>query len=237
MSQNESNINYYKKYLKYKLKYLQLKSYLLNQSNQSNKFNKAEQIGGKLVGELYNDLHPKQSLKNTGFKNKITALNTIELIKKRSLRYQFDVVNTMYNRAKYHPNKTNDMSEAMNVFKLWLDKYKSRKEQLDKKYKWLSDKQIVKYSSMINKYKFDSITTQFYKTILTIKTKHKLNYILINKNDPSYYDYVSYRIMMIDKLNKLNKFSKYKLFTNNGKPTKYHLMMIMYGFSPMPDKI
>lgn len=238
-------INYYEKYLKYKLKYLTLKLYLFNNTKQyvseaSNYINQAEQIGGKLEnkiikGELYNDLHPKQSLKNTGFKNRIVALNTIKLIKKRSLRYQFDIVNTMYNRAKYHPNKTNDMSEAMKIFKLWLDKYELKKQKIDKKYKWLTDEQIIKYDKIISKYKFDDITIQFYKAIINIKSKHKLNYLLINKSDPSYYDYVSYRIIMIDKLNKLK--NKYKLFKKNNEPTKYHLMMIMYGYSLVPNQI
>jgi hypothetical protein len=54
--------------------------------------------------QLYNDLHPDKSLKNTGFKDKNIANHTINIVSKRSLRYQFDVINTMYNRAKYHPH-------------------------------------------------------------------------------------------------------------------------------------
>ena len=73
-------------------------------------------------GELYNDLHPDKSLKNTGFKDSATANHTINLISKRSLRYQFDVINTMYNRAKYHPYRTEDMLEAMKVYKVWMNK-------------------------------------------------------------------------------------------------------------------
>ena len=38
--------------------------------------------------------------------------------------YQKQVVNTMYNRAKYHPHQTDKMREAMKVFKEWLDKNK-----------------------------------------------------------------------------------------------------------------
>lgn len=51
---------------------------------------------------LYNDFHPEKSLKNTGFKDAQSAEKTIKLVSKRSLRYQFDVINTMYNRAKFH---------------------------------------------------------------------------------------------------------------------------------------
>lgn len=67
---------------------------------------------------LYNDFHPEKSLKNTGFKDAQSAEKTIKLVSKRSLRYQFDVINTMYNRAKFHPHKTKDMEDAMNIFTL-----------------------------------------------------------------------------------------------------------------------
>lgn len=72
---------------------------------------------------LYEDKHPKTSLKGTGFKNKEKALDTIKLVKAKPKTYQFQVINTMYNRAKYHPHRTEDMLEAMKVFKKWLDEY------------------------------------------------------------------------------------------------------------------
>lgn len=69
---------------------------------------------------LYADWHPEKSLKGTGFKDEETAIKTIGLIKNRDKSYQFNVVNTMYNRAKYHPYQTLDMRKAMKVFKRWL---------------------------------------------------------------------------------------------------------------------
>ena len=36
------------------------------------------------------------------------------------------VVNTMYNRAKFHANQTSDMREAMKVFKKWLKRSKRK---------------------------------------------------------------------------------------------------------------
>ena len=71
---------------------------------------------------LYSDNHPKTSTKGTGFKDKQKALDTLNIIKDRDLVYQKQVVLTMYNRAKYHPNQTLTMKEAMRVFKKWLDK-------------------------------------------------------------------------------------------------------------------
>ena len=99
--------------------------------------------------ELYSDNHPETTIKNTGYKNKLTAINTLKLIKKRSLRYQFDVINTMYNRAKYNNYLNEDMLEAMDIFAKWLNNYPIKKEKLDKKYKWLDLDKIIKYEYLI----------------------------------------------------------------------------------------
>ncbi len=102
----------------------------------------------QMKAQLYNDLHPDKSLKNTGFKDLSTAIKTIKMVEKRSLRYQFDVINTMYNRAKYHPHINDDMKKAMGVFKKWLKNYSKMKTMEDKKYPWLSLKTISKYSRL-----------------------------------------------------------------------------------------
>lgn len=82
----------------------------------------------KSKSTLYNDFHPNKSLKSTGFKDSKTAFNTIKLVSKRSLRYQFDVINTMYNRAKYHQYRNKDMEDAMKIFAKWLKEYPKLKK-------------------------------------------------------------------------------------------------------------
>jgi hypothetical protein len=78
---------------------------------------------GNINKSLYEDKHPQSSTKGTGYKDKQKALDTLEIIKNRDLIYQKQVVNTMYNRAKYHPNQTKNMKEAMKIFNIWLKKY------------------------------------------------------------------------------------------------------------------
>ena len=73
---------------------------------------------------LYEDKHPQTSTKGTGFKNKQKAIDTLNIIKNRDIIYQKQVVNTMYNRAKYHPYQTEDMKEAMKIFADWNKKHK-----------------------------------------------------------------------------------------------------------------
>ena len=85
-----------------------------------NKTNKTKKIKGL---SLYSDYNPKTTLKETGFKDAETAKHTIKLIKNRDLTYQKRVIQTMYNRAKYHPYQTKQMKEAMKIFKSWLNKH------------------------------------------------------------------------------------------------------------------
>lgn len=191
--------------------------------------------------DLYSDNHPETTLKNTGYKDKDKAINTIKLIKKRSLKYQFDVINTMYNRAKFHKNITDDMKEAMKVFKEWLKIYKQEKQLENEKYKWLDYNIILKYEKLNDIYKIN-IKNNFFNKIKEVNGKYyKLQYILINNDKPDYYDYWSYRINFIKKQIKKIKQNNIKLFYETGKykglPTEEHLKLILHGYSLVPEKI
>jgi len=70
---------------------------------------------------LYNQSrNPKKSTKNTGFKDKNKALETLQIIKKLDKIKQMQIVLTMYYRAEHHPHKTKDMIGAQKIFKKWL---------------------------------------------------------------------------------------------------------------------
>jgi hypothetical protein len=70
---------------------------------------------------LYEDYNKETTIKNLGFKDVEKAKYTINRIKNKDITYQKNVINTMYNRAKYHPYRTKDMDKAMVVFKKWLN--------------------------------------------------------------------------------------------------------------------
>lgn len=197
--------------------------------------------------ELYNDLHPKTSLKGTGFKNKEIAIKTIDLVKKRSLKYQFDVINTMYNRAKYHPNKTTEMEEAMKIFSNWLKKYNKEKKKEDKLFPWLPIKTIKEYEKLADIYKVGEVSRGLKKSTKTDKgfyqmykdldyKAHKLQYVPVKINKPDSQDYWSYRIGFIkSRLGQMKK-SNTPLYYLEGKykglPTKQHLILIFHAYSP-----
>ena len=79
--------------------------------------------------ELYSDRNPKTTIKGFGYKNAQKARNTLKKLKKldKPEVYNFQVINTMYYRAKHHKYRTKEMEEAMKVFKKYLDKRKSKK--------------------------------------------------------------------------------------------------------------
>lgn len=85
-----------------------------------NKYSNKNKTKNKTNKSLYEDKHPESSLKNTGYKNKQKALDTLNMIKNKNIIYQKQIVNTMYNRAKHHPHQTSDMRAAMKIYKAWL---------------------------------------------------------------------------------------------------------------------
>lgn len=197
--------------------------------------------------QLYNDFHPEKSLKKTGFKDSITALNTIKLVSKRSLKYQFDVINTMYNRAKYHPNKTYQMEEAMVIFLNWIKNYSKLKTNEDKLYPWIPLNKILKYEEIAEIYKVSEVARGIKKGTKTDKgflqmykevdgKKSKLQYIPVKINKPEGQDYWSYRIGFINsRLGQIKKAKTPLYYTEgkyNGLPTKQHIILILHGYSP-----
>ena len=190
---------------------------------------------------LYNDLHPESSLQGTGFKDSVAAQKTIKLIAKRSLRYQFDVVNTMYNRAKYHPHQTDGMRDAMKVFAKFLVSNKKLREKEELKYPWLSLATIKKYIPLAEKYNVSEVARGLKKGSRTDEgffamyekvagKKEKLCYIPVHKNRPDGQDYWSYRISFIKARLGQMKAMGTPFFDKDGVPTKQHVILIMHGW-------
>jgi hypothetical protein len=72
---------------------------------------------------LYSSGKNKPKIK-TGYKDKETAELTLKNLKGFDINYKKQVINTMYNRAKYHQNQTENMRKAMRIFKKWLNSHK-----------------------------------------------------------------------------------------------------------------
>lgn len=96
-------------------KYVISKKYI-KRKNDSKKYRSRNRSPNK---SLYSNGTKKPRAK-TGYGSPKKARDTLKNIKKFDKTYQKQVVNTMYNRAKYHANQTEGMRDAMKIFKKWL---------------------------------------------------------------------------------------------------------------------
>ena len=124
--------------------------------------------------------------------------------------------------------------------------YKNKKEK-ETIYKFLPLSTITKYEKIAEEYgvsevarglkpsiKSDEGFLQVYKRV---QKPYKLQYIPIKKSRPQGQDYYSFRNTFIKSRLAQMKASKTPLFYKEGKykglPTKQHIILIMYGYSPV----
>ena len=205
----------------------------------------------KKSSNLYTDDNPKTTIKGTGFANKESAERTLDLIKHRSLGYQFALINTLYNRAKFHPNRTNEIFSAMKVFATFIAEYKKLKTTEDKLYPFLPLDIIKSYEKLASIYKISEVARGIKKSTKTdmgwlkmltnVTHPNKLQFIPIKQSNPKGEDYWSYRINFIKARLGQMKASNTPLVYTEGKykdlPTKQHLILSMHGFSPLGKKL
>ena len=202
---------------------------------------------------LYENYHPKNSIQGLGFKNKETALNTIEKIKNKPIKYQLSVITTMLNRAKYHPHQTQDMIEAIHVYEEWLKNYHQKKQKggKNKDYPFLKHNIINYYDTLAEHYDISKkargletpITTNkgFLQVYLQDDDAEKLKNIPVKKNNPNGANWYKTRINRINaKLGQM-KSQNIPFFHTSGAlkglPTKMHTILIMWAYSPYESKI
>ena len=204
---------------------------------------------------LYSNNNPNTTIKGFGYKDEKTAIKTISLLKKinRNNNYKFNVINTMYNRAKFHKNQTKDMKKAMKIFKKWLINFKKNKKYINEniKYPYLKLNLIKKYEKLADYYNVSKVCRGLVKPktsekgFLVVFKEIKGNYKKL-KNLNVYNNKKKLNINWNDKRDNqvkakynLMKKMKYKFFHNKGNlkglPTKLHVNLIMWAYSPYPD--
>jgi len=216
------------------------------------KIKEKEKIKIKSI-ELYTNAHPKTTIKGTGYKNKKTSLHTLELIKDKPLKKQFLIINVLYQRAKYHKNQTKDMVQAMNIFEKWLKKYKTMKGgSIEKELPYLPLSLVESYEKLANYYNVSRKARGLEKPttsnegFLVVYRKIKGNGTLM-KNIPCKKNKLNGvnwdRKRAIEVYGKLGQVKRMKLdfFHKSGVlkglPTKIHINMIMWAYSPYPTKL
>jgi len=206
--------------------------------------------------ELYTDAHPKTTVKGTGYKDKKIALKTLELIKNKPLVEQFLIVNILYQRAKYHKYQTKNMRDSMNIFKKWLNNYKIMKggaaNMNNKKLPYLplslvdTYEKLAEYYDVSRKARGLEKPTTSDEGFLVIYRKVKgdgklMKTIPCRKDKKNGVNWARKReIELLGKLGQAEKMQLdffHKTGSLKGLPTKIHINMIMWAYSPFPNKL
>ena len=193
---------------------------------------------------LYADYNKKTTQKNLGYGNKEKALYTIKKIKNKDIGYQRRTIITLYNRAKFHKNQTKDMKDAMRIFKKWID----NNSQI---YKFLNRRIVKKYLKLADEYKVSEVSRGvkkaktsdkgFTEIFLSLKNNNKLKQLPVLKSNPNGLMWYKKRNNFIKaKINQIRKM-KLKYFHTSGKykglPTKIHIVLIMWAYSPYSHRL
>lgn len=206
------------------------------------------------ASHLYTDDNPATTIHGTGFKDKATADHTLELISRRSLIYQFQTTNTMYNRAKHHPamkkksaessDSTADMRAAMEVFKEWLDvTYPAEREALRAGgFKPLLSKKVVeRYLEKIKaSKKVSDDAKQFAKTYCSLGKGKRLGNVLVDDSKPAELDWERKRYEALDGLVPKGKeaekeWKMSELWTDEREVAEGHLELVAWAWSPVAE--
>ncbi|KAL9112984.1 MAG: hypothetical protein Q9227_002849 [Pyrenula ochraceoflavens] len=185
---------------------------------------------------LYTDDNPATTLSGTGFKDEAAAEQTIELVGKRSLLYQFQTINTMFNRAKHHPHHTDDIEKAMAVFEKWLKETYPAAKASQRDFKPVLSKKLVR--GFMDKLKSTKeIDTDFVETYIDLEPRKRLANTLVDPEKPGEADLEKLRYDALCKLVPEGKdFEENELWASEGGPSKAHLELIAWAWSPVSER-
>ena len=202
--------------------------------------------------ELYTNAHPKSTVKGVGYKDKKTALKTLKLIKNKPKKSQFLIINVLYQRAKYHKNQTKDMVEAMNIFEKWLHNYKKMIGGKKEKLPYLPLYLVNSYEKLAEHYNVSRKARGLEKPstsdegFLVVYRKVKGNGNLMKtlpcrKDKKNGVNWERKREIEISGKLGQAKTMKLDFFHKSGPlkglPTVIHVNMIMWAYSPYPNKL
>lgn len=181
------------------------------------------------------------------------ALNTIKMMKGRDITYQFQVINTMYYRAKSvlkrtkNATKQSSIQEAIDTFEPWLIDYKEngRKSEM---LSHLKLSLMQKFEPLADYYKIDKSYFNLYTKIQGDPKALRISSVpkdLIDDNHNKKSKSTTWDIYRNQKLLTLKQewenSDDDKLYHEDdselkGLPTLIHMKMIMFGYTPHDKK-
>ncbi|XP_075225776.1 uracil-DNA degrading factor [Lycorma delicatula] len=194
--------------------------------------------GGQLFGTEANE----NTFQGAGFKDKEKANETLRLLDGRDITYQFQIINSMYNRAKVIYKRTTDkekrqnLNDAIEIFEKWIDDYKANSRSKEN-FSYLPLEIMESYEPLAKHYNITDIG--FLQAFKDVDGEIKA---LRSKKVPD--EEITWDVQR----NKNLKILKTKIKENyiplfetdepmRGLPTKEHVELIMWGYSNDLTKI
>jgi len=211
----------------------------------------------KHPGHLFTDDNPESTVPNTGFANKEIVLKTLKDMEHRDIVYQFQVINTMYHRGlsvvkqTKDEGKKQDITEGLSLYKKWLSDYKSRDRKKEMMPYLSLDvvnelEALAEYYDISRKARGLDTSTKSDKGFLQVYrevegNEKMLRTIPIKSSVPDGITWDKYRNQYLTRRKSMIKIGGYGMYHTSGElkglPTKLHVNMIMWGYSPDKKKI
>ncbi|KAF3761509.1 hypothetical protein M406DRAFT_353134 [Cryphonectria parasitica EP155] len=165
----------------------------------------------------------------------LTKSDTVSLVSERSLLYQWQVISTMYNRAKHHPKKTKDIEAAIGIFNKWLKETYREAKANQRTFKPLSKKTVESLLPELKK--AQGVDTTFAEMYVRLEGRKRLGNVLVDDSKPEGSDWDKTRVDALSKLvpDKNNEVDDDELWKEDGAPSQYHLRLISWAWSPLSE--
>jgi hypothetical protein len=217
-------------------------------SNSENGEKKPGWSGGQLFGSETTET----TFQGAGFKDKEKALETMQLLEGRDIAFQFQIINSMFHRAKVihkrtkDPEKLRNLAEAIETFEAWLNDYRSHsraKENLT----YLPLDVVEAFQPLADRYgvktEVPDVEASFHKVYREAGGDlKKLRVLKVNPDDEMSVTWDVHRNKhlkpLVDRIKSDDAPPLYRTEDKvKGLPTKEHVELVMWGYSPEVTKL
>lgn len=156
----------------------------------------------------------------------------------RSVVDQRQTINTMFNRAKHHPKKTDDIKAAQAVFETWLKETYPKAKAEQREFKPVLAKKTMETVLPLLK-QAKGVDTTFAEMYVELEPRKRLANTLVDESQPGEADWDKARTTALSELVPEGEgddtTSEDKLWGEDGKPSTYHLSLIAWAWSPTTE--
>ncbi|KDR19248.1 uncharacterized protein LOC110830154 [Zootermopsis nevadensis] len=221
-------------------------------AEEKNGSSNGEKKSGWSGGHLFGSETTETTFQGAGFKDKEKALETLHLLEGRDVTFQFQIINSMFHRAKVihkrtkDPEKVRNLAEAIDTFEKWLDDYRSHsraKENLT----YLPLDVVQAFKPLADRYDIKTevpgVEANFLKVYLEAEGDlKKLRVLKVNSHDEKSITWDVHRNKNLKPLvERIKGEDAPPLYRAEGKvkglPSREHVELVMWGYSPEVTKL